>query len=90
MTGRTYACKPQHWWYLSASVSRALLEKAGFHSRADLPGIATSLGAEARGEMLGAMMAAEGDARGTFANTDPHIMETFQILSALQGLATGG
>jgi len=89
MTGRTYACKPQHWWYLSASVSRALLEKAGFHSRADLPGIATSLGAEARGEMLGAMMAAEGDARGTFANTDPHIMETFQILSALQGLATG-
>src|SRR5262245_14434344 len=85
MTGKTYRQLPQHWWYLPAAVSRSLLEKAGFRSRDDLPRIACQLDAPARESMLGAMMAAEGDARGHFANTDIHILETFQILCALEG-----
>jgi hypothetical protein len=90
MSGKTYRTRPQHWWYLPAAVSRDLLTRAGYRSRADLPRIAARLNGPAREAMLGAMMAAEGDDRGMFANTDRHIMEAFQVLCALQGLATGG
>ena len=63
MTGRTYATRDQHWWYLPAQVSRDLLKKAGFGSRADLPQIATRLDGPARRAMLQAFMLAEGDKR---------------------------
>ncbi len=89
MSGRTYETKPQHWWYLPSAVGRSLLAKAGYTARCDLPRIVTRLSATARAAMLQAMMLAEGDARGTFANTDPFIVEAFDILCALQGTATG-
>lgn len=88
-SGRTYATKEQHWWYLPAQVSRDMLDKAGFTSRADLPALATRLDSTARRAMLQAMMLAEGDKRNVFANTDRSILDTFQILCALEGIATG-
>jgi hypothetical protein len=88
-SGRTYECKPQHWWYLPAQASRDLLEKAGFESRADLPVLATRLNSAARKAMLQAFMLAEGDKHLIFANTDRHILDTFQILCALEGIAVG-
>jgi hypothetical protein len=88
-TGRTYDTKEQHWWYLPAEISRLILERAGFHDRSDLPRIVTRLSSPARKAILQAMMLAEGDARGNFANTDRHILDAFQILCALEGVAVG-
>lgn len=88
-SGRTYECKEQHWWYLPAQASRELLEKAGFESRADLPSLTTRLDSPARQAMIQAYMLAEGDKRLIFANTDRHILDSFQILCALEGIATG-
>ncbi len=88
-TGRTYDTLEQHWWYLPAEVSRSILRKAGFATRADLPKIVTRLSPKARSAMLHAMMLAEADARGRFANGDRDVMDAFEILAALQGSATG-
>lgn len=88
-SGNTSVCLPQHWWYLPAAVSRALLAKAGFTGRHDLPRIAASLDYAARAAMLDAMMRAEGTDRGVFTNTDINLMDTFQVLCALQGISTG-
>jgi len=88
-TGRTCETLAQHWWYLPAEVSRSILKKAGFASRADLPKIVTRLSPKARAAMLQAMMLAEADARGRFANGDRDVMDAFEILAALQGEATG-
>jgi len=88
-TGRTYQTKEQHWWYLPAKISREILGRAGFHERSDLPKIVTRLSPLARKAMLQAMMLAEGDARGCFANGDRYIIDSFQILCALEGIATG-
>jgi hypothetical protein len=88
-TGRTYETLAQHWWYLPAEVSRSIFKKADYSSREDLPRIVTRLSPKARAAMLQAMMLAEADERGCFANGDRHVMDAFEILSALQGKATG-
>jgi hypothetical protein len=88
-TGQTYDTLPQHWWYLPATISRDILFKAGFTSRADLPRLVTSLSSPARKAMLQAMMLAEGDTRNRFINTDRHLLDAFLILCALEGIATG-
>jgi hypothetical protein len=88
-TGKTYACKPEHWWYVPSRVAKDLLTKAGFTSRGDLPRIATRLSPEARRAMLDAMMTAEGTEEGAFLNTDPRVVEAFEILCALEGIALG-
>lgn len=87
--GRTYETLPQHWWYISSAVTRAIFDRAGFHDRSDLPKIVTRLSSQARKAMLQAFMLAEGTDRGIFYNGDPHILEAFQILCALEGKATG-
>jgi hypothetical protein len=89
-SGKTYDCKPQHWWSLPTYASTDLLAKCGFVSRHDLPRIVCHLNREARAAMLEAMMLAEGESRfNQFGNTDTAIVEAFEILCALQGLATG-
>ena len=88
-SGRTYDTKEQHWWYIPAAVTRAILERAGYHDRRDLPRIVTHLSSEARRAMLQAMMLAEGDKRQVFANGDRWVLDAFDILCALQGYATG-
>jgi hypothetical protein len=88
-SGHTYDTLPQHWWYLPAAISRLILDKAGFTSTADLPRIVTRLDHPARQAMLQAMMLGDGDQRNVFANTNRHVLDTFQILCALEGSATG-
>lgn len=89
ISGKTYATKDGHWWYIPSAVSKAILERAGFHDRCDLPRIVTRLSGTARKAMLQAMMLAEGTDRGDFHNKDASILEAFQILCALEGSATG-
>lgn len=88
-SGRTYETKEQHWWYLPTQVSRNILDRASFESRADLPSLVTRLSSKARQAMLQAMMLAEGDKRGNFYQGDPSVIDTFHILCALEGIATG-
>lgn len=89
MSGRTCDTKEQHWWYLPSQVGRDLLAKAGFQSRADLPNLAARLDHPSRSAMIQSMMLAEGDRHNVFANTDRYILDTFQILCTLEGIALG-
>lgn len=88
-TGKTYETLEQHWWYLPSQVSRALLEKAGYRNNSDLPRIVTGLSSESRQNMLEAFMCADGDQRGNFAKSKPEVIEAFQILCTLEGIAIG-
>lgn len=89
-SGQTSETRPQHWWYIPSAVSRAILDKAGFHDRCDLPRIVTRLDAAARRAFLHAVMLAEGDRTSRrFANTDRHILDAFQIACTLEGIALG-
>lgn len=88
-SGRTYDTQPGHSWSIPRAVSHAITQRAGFHDRSDLPAIAAALDPPARRAMLQAFMLAEGDGKRTFANGDRHILDAFQILCALEGMATG-
>ena len=88
--GNTSETLPQHWWYIPAAVTRAILDRAGFHDVSDLPSIVTRLDSPARVAMLQSMMLADADAGGTFAKSKPSVIEAFEILCALEGYATGG
>ena len=89
-SGKTYDCLPQTWFYLSAYDSRALLDKAGIREPADLPGLVTKLSQPARAAMLAAMMAADGTDSGDFGKKrKPGVMDSWQILAALEGHAIG-
>ena len=90
-SGRTYATKPQHWWYLPAEISRELLQKAGFEDGGfgALPNLAARLSPLARKAMLQAMLLADGDKRGVFAKKKRHVIDTLQMLCALEGIALG-
>lgn len=75
----------QYWWYLSKKQTENLFKKANFKSFEDLPKIAANLGFSARAAMLEAMMKADGDQRNNFGKSKPEVIETFQILCALNG-----
>lgn len=88
--GATYDCLPQHVFALRAEESRAVLAAAGIEGPADLPRLVTRLSQPARRAMLDAMLAADGTAKGHFGKKrKPGVMEAWQILSTLEGLALG-
>lgn len=74
--------------YPPAEVCRAILRRAGYSTRADLPKIVTRLSAKARSAMLHAMTLAGADADGCFTHSDQNVMDAFEILVALQGATT--
>jgi hypothetical protein len=81
-------CKPQHWWTLPGCAGRDLLKKCNYTGKHDLPRIVTRLSGVARKAMLEAMMAAEGSKGAIFYNKNKYVIEAFDILCALEGLAT--
>lgn len=90
-TGRTYATKPQRWWYLPADASRSLLEKAGFEDGGHecMPNLAARLSSPARRAMLDAMLRADADKRRIFTKGKRWVMDTLQMLCILEGIALG-
>jgi hypothetical protein len=88
-TGKTCAVKPQYWWYLPGDISKYILQKADFRTREDLPKIVTRLSPPARRAMLDVMMMADGDKNLIFAKGHKPVIEAFEILCALEGIATG-
>lgn len=98
-TGRTYELLPSHRFNLRQSFVDGLLERAGISKRADCPALATRLSTGARSAMLSAMLHADahnltsgGNRSGNgwlFSKQNPHVVETFQVLAALEGRALG-
>lgn len=80
--------KDQHFWYFNQSQTAKIFETFQFKSNKDLPRIAAQMGDRDRKAMLAAMMAADGDKRGTFQKTKRDVVDAFQILSSLNGIAT--
>lgn len=88
--GGTSECLPQHSFRLDTVSSKRLFDEAGIEGPADMPRLATHLSAPARLAMLKAMMAADGTANGSFGKKrKPGVMEAWQILCTLEGVALG-
>lgn len=88
-TGKTYECLPQHAWSFGREASTDLIRKCNYTGKHSLPRIVTRLSRTARAAMLDAMMRAEATAEGRFSNQHPALLEAFDVLCALQGIATG-
>lgn len=87
--GNTSECLPQHSFWLTAEASRGLLARAGIEGPSDLPRLAAYLSHEARRAMLDAMMAADGSGGRFGKKRKPGVMEAWQILCTLEGVALG-
>lgn len=87
--GNTSECLPQHSFWLTAEASRGLLARAGIEGPSDLPRLAAHLSSEARRAMLDAMMAADGSGGRFGKKRKPGVMEAWQILCTLEGVALG-
>ncbi len=88
-TGRTYDCLPQSQFVLPAMHGAALLDKAGLTSLDMLPSLVAQLSQPARAAMLEAMMLAEADVRGNFAQRPGPVLTAFQMLAVLEGYSVG-
>jgi len=89
-SGKTYKCLPQHWFIIKADDSRRLFVEAGISGPVDMPSLVTALSPSARASMLEAMMAADATKEGIFGKKrKPGVMESWQILCALEGIALG-
>ena len=77
----------QHWWYLSKEQTKKLLDLFDYQCLDDLPRIAANLSFECREAMINSMMLADGDKRNTFGKGKIQVLECFQILCTLNGIA---
>jgi hypothetical protein len=76
----------QHFWYLNTRQTQRLLVKAGIVEFEDIALVPLQLDKPARAAMLEAMVRADSDKRGMFCKTKPYVMQTFRLLSTLQGI----
>jgi hypothetical protein len=85
-----YSKLDSHSFYLTADISRSILRKAGINDGIEnIIRFVMELDYECREAMLQAMMDAEGDEKGGFAQKKRLILEAFQILATLNGYALG-
>ena len=91
--GYPWGVKPCVRFNLRSSLVRELALKTGYRSKKDLPGIVTRLDGPCRRAMLTAMVQADGtmktEQRWSFGKKNPHVLDAFLILCALEGKATG-
>lgn len=80
-------------FYLNAKFAKTLLKKAEIETWQDLPRLVTRLSSKARGAMLQAMLDGDGHHSHTQIvfgkKCKPGVMEAFEILAAMQGIALG-
>jgi hypothetical protein len=88
-SGKTYACKAQHWFYLTAESRDKFVSRVGVTSKEGAIPLLGKLTHSSRQAMLEAMMLADGDIKGNFCKKNNKILETFQILATLEGYALG-
>ncbi len=87
-TGKTYDCLVGHRWNIAASYLHDLHDAFGIVHETELPNVIAGLSTEARSAMLEAMMLADGDKRGTFAQMpgrNDWVIDVWSSLCALDG-----
>ena len=87
-TGKTYDCLVGHRWNIAASYLHELHDAFGIVHETELPNVIAGLSTEARSAMLEAMMLADGDKRGAFAQMpgrNDWVIDVWTILCALDG-----
>lgn len=87
-TGKTYDCRIGYRWEISATYLHQLHEAFGIEYETELPRVVSKLSTQARAAMMEAMMLAEGDARGNFAQMpgrNDWVIDLWTQLCALEG-----
>ena len=87
-TGETSDCRGGYRWNIAASYLHEMHDAFGIVHETELPNVIAGLSKEARGAMLEAMMLAEGDKRGDFAQMpgrNDWVIDTWTALCALEG-----
>jgi 3-hydroxymyristoyl/3-hydroxydecanoyl-(acyl carrier protein) dehydratase len=97
--GRTYFTLESRTFALRAAAGKRLFSRAGIFGRPDLPALIPKLSHPARAAMLEAMLQADAHRRVsprgrsgrtfTFGQQNQDVLEAFQILCVLEGLALG-
>jgi len=87
-TGKTYDCRVGYRWNIAASYLHDLHDAFGIVHETELPQVIAGLSTEARAAMLEAMMLAEADERGNFAQMpgrNDWVIDVWTALCALEG-----
>ena len=87
-TGKTYDCRIGYRWHIAAGYLHELHDAFGIVHETELPHVIAGLSEEARSAMMEAMMLAEGDKRGTFAQMpgrNDWVIDLWTALCALEG-----
>jgi hypothetical protein len=87
-TGRTYDCRVGYRWNIAASYLHDLHDAFGIVHETELPNVVAGLSQEARTAMMRAMMLAEGDKKGSFAQMpgrNDWVIDVWTALCALEG-----
>ncbi len=87
-TGKTYDCRVGYRWHIAASYLHDLHDAFGITHETELPYVIAGLSKEARAAMMEAMMLAEADAKGNFAQMpgrNDWVIDLWTALCALEG-----
>ena len=87
-TGKTYDCRLGYRWNIAASYLHDLHDAFGIVHETELSNVVAGLSQEARTAMLDAMMLADGDKRGNFAQMpgrNDWVIDVWTALCALEG-----
>ena len=87
-TGKTYDCLAGHRWHITAGYLHDLHDAFGIVHETELPSVIAGLSTEARSAMLGAMMLADGEKNGNFAQMpgrNDWVIDLWTALCALEG-----
>lgn len=90
-TGKTYDCRIGYRWNIAASYLHDLHDAFGIVYETELTNVVAGLSREARTAMLEAMMLAEGDKKGSFAQMpgrNDWVIDVWTALCALEGSMT--
>ena len=87
-TGKTYDCLAGHRWHIAAGYLHDLHDAFGIVHETELPHVVAGLSTEARSAFMEAMMIAEGDKQGNFAQMpgrNDWVIDLWTSLCALEG-----
>lgn len=87
-TGKTYNCQIGYRWEIAAFYLHDLHDAFGIVHETELPNVISHLSLEARTAFMQAMMMAEGDQKGTFAQMpgrNDWVIDLWTLLCAMEG-----
>ena len=90
--GHESKCLPAHRFSMKSAAIKEIFDKASITTFADFKRVVPELSGAARSAMLQAMLHGDGQRKGgtwVFNAHDPEVMEIFQMLATLEGIALG-